>query len=146
MVIQACQGYDPDLIAQSSSPEHIDANSANPNEERHIEMTRPHSLLLMSTLAGGMAVRGAFTGALGSQIAKVDGITPLRQMIESAIIEMENKYPRAKGQTPEERSTLMKRLILPPIHQMPQCVESNAEPSTEEIIHILTDDSQETPV
>ena len=100
----------------------------------------------MSSLAGVLAVRGAFTGALGSQIAKADGKTTLTQMAKSAIIEMKNKYPEVQGQTPEKRDTLEKRLILPPTHQRPECVESNAEPSTEQIIRVLTGDSQEAQV
>ena len=71
VIIQACQGV---TVTSPSAPAvtQADASRANPDQE-HIVLTRPHTLLLMSTVARKPAKRGAFTGALAKQIAKADG-------------------------------------------------------------------------
>ena len=70
----------------------------------------------MSSVAGGFAIRGAFTGAIARQFAKADGKITINDMVTNAIIEMK-KYATdddVQEQAPESRNTLQKILILPP--------------------------------
>ena len=83
---------------------------------KHVTLTRPHTLLLMSSVAGGFAIRGAFTGAIARQFAKADGKITINDMVTNAIIEMK-KFATDDDvleQAPESRNTLQKILILPP--------------------------------
>ena len=68
----------------------------------------------MSTVAGGYAVRGAFTGAIARQFAKADGKVTIDEMVNSAKIDMKKNEGDDYKQTPESRNTLQKSLILPP--------------------------------
>ena len=65
----------------------------------------------MSTVAGGSATRGAFTGAIGRQIAKADGRTPIYHMIAEAKVDMDRTI--TDNQTSEVRDTLKRKLVLP---------------------------------
>jgi hypothetical protein len=69
----------------------------------------------MSSVAGGMAARGAFTGAIARQFAKADGKTSIHDMVTNAVVDMK-KQETTDGyiQTPEARNTLQKSLVLPP--------------------------------
>ena len=110
VIIQACQGV---TVTSPSAPAatQADARRGNPPLEKHsIELTRPHTLLLMSTVAGGSATRGAFTGAIGRQIAKADGRTPIYHMIAEAKVDMDRTIT---DQTSEVRDTLKRKLVLP---------------------------------
>ena len=68
----------------------------------------------MSTVAGGYAVRGAFTGAMARQFAKADGRVTIDEMVNNAKIDMKKNEGDDYKQTPESRNTLQKSLILPP--------------------------------
>ena len=68
----------------------------------------------MSTVAGGYAVRGAFTGAIARQFAKADGRVTIDEMVNNAKIDMKKNEGDDYKQTPESRNTLQKSLILPP--------------------------------
>ena len=69
---------------------------------------KPHHLKIF---LGGLAVRGAYTGALAKQLKKADGKTEIRQMHTNA----SNLVERMgyQQQIPEIRDTLRKLLILP---------------------------------
>ena len=112
VIIQACQDV---TVTSPSAPAatQADARRGNPPLEKHsIESTRPHTLLLMSTMArGGPAKRGAFTGALAKQIAKADGRTPIYHMIAEAKVDMDRTI--TDNQTSEVRDTLKRKLVLP---------------------------------
>ena len=110
VIIQACQGV---TVASPSAPAatQADASRGNPPLKEHsIVLTRPHTLLLMSTVARGLAKRGAFTGALAKQIAKADGRTPIYHMIAEAKVDMDRTIT---DQTSEVRDTLKRKLVLP---------------------------------
>ena len=86
----------------------------------------------MSTVTGGVAIRGAFTGAMARQFAKVDGKTTINDMVTNAIIDMKKNEEEGYDQAPETRSTLQKSLILPPAdlkqsHQMGHSSQSKRE-------------------
>ena len=104
VIIQACQGVTP-AVTQA------DASMGDPSSKEHIELTRPHTLLLMSTVARGPAKRGAFIGALAKQIAKANGRTSIYDMIAEAKVDMDRTM--TKNQTPDVRDTLMRKLVLP---------------------------------
>ena len=119
LVIQACQTYQDE---PNNRNHRIDARSAEPNEEKHIILTRPNTLLLMSTVTGGNSTRGAFTGALADQIATADGKKSIEDMEAQARVKMQHDRRRRSYsmQIPEMRSTLMKRLVLPPAEGVSQ--------------------------
>ena len=83
-------------------------------DHKSVILDRPHTLLLMSTVTGGVAFRGAFTGAMARQFAKVDGKTTINDMVTNAIVDMKKNEMEGYDQTPEARNTLQKSLILPP--------------------------------
>ena len=112
-MIQACQNFNGQLPPGVSS-QRIDANAGKPNEAKYITLERPNTLLLLSSITGGFAKRGAYTGALAEQIAKANGKSSIEDMQTTARIEMLKTHPDYRGQIPEMRSTLMKRLVLPP--------------------------------
>ena len=66
-------------------------------------LDRPHTLLLMSTVAGGYAIRGAFTGAMARQFAKADGKLTINDMVTNAIVDMKKNEEEDYNQTPEAR-------------------------------------------
>ena len=76
-----------------------------------VELRRPHTVLLMSTVAGGDSLRGAFTGAIAETFHKVDGKSSIYTMFSKSKEKMSQL--RAE-QTFEMRTTLKKELILPP--------------------------------
>ena len=118
VVIQACQTY---KDVPNNRNRYFDAMSAEPNEEKHIVLTRPNTLLLMSTVTGGNSIRGVFTGALADQIATADGKKSIEDMQAQARVEMQSyRHQLYHMQIPEMRSTLMKRLVLPPAENATQ--------------------------
>ena len=76
----------------------------------------------MSTVTGGNSTRGVFTGALADQIATADGKRSIEDMEAQARVEMQHDRRRRSNdmQIPEMRSTLMKRLVLPPAENATQ--------------------------
>ena len=92
----------------------VDANAGKPDEKKYITLERPNTLLLLSAVTGSFAKRGAYTGALAEQIAAADGVKIIEELQATARIEMLKNHPEYKAQIPEMRSTLMKKLVLPP--------------------------------
>ena len=112
VVIQACQTY---KDVPNNRNRYFDAMSAAPNEEKHIVLTRPSSLLLMATVTGGRCMRGGFAGALADQFATANGKKSIEDMQAQARVELQSyRHQLNHMQIPEMRSTLMKRLVLPP--------------------------------
>lgn len=110
MIIQACQSFDA-LSAQVECINLDMANPGNPDEDKRIVLMRPHTVLLLSTMTGGSALRGAYTGALASQFRLADGKTDIHTMHCEAVKEMRSTEPE---QVPEYRCTLLRgTLILP---------------------------------
>ena len=110
-MIQACQVF----TNQQLPPVSSDARQgcAPEVEGKHIVLQRPHTLLLLSSITGGSAQRGLYTGALADQIASADGKTTIEEMQSRARVQMLQQHPDCSWQIPEMRSTLLKRLVLP---------------------------------
>lgn len=81
----------------------------------------------MSSVFGGKAVRGAFTGALARQIAKADGKTYLNDMVTNAFIDMKKQEADRYPGTLEPRNTLQKSLVLPPGMMKPHSQQAQAK-------------------
>ena len=79
-------------------------------EARTVELRRPHTLLLMSTVAGGGAERGLFTGAIATALQQ-DKSEEIYNTFRTAVQITEQECP---GQTPVMYSTLKKSLVLHP--------------------------------
>ena len=78
MVIQACQVFSTYGVVPSQPSESDPATPSqvtDPHNNKHIVLRRPHTVLLLATVTGGLAIRGAFTGALADQIRVSDGKT-----------------------------------------------------------------------
>ena len=115
-MIQACQHFENVEIALPGDVprRNLDAKAGNPPESKYIVLRRPHTLLLLSSVSGGMALRGAYTEAFTHQMSKSDGRLEIEQMQSRARIYMQKNHPGSSSQIPEMRSTLMKMLKLPP--------------------------------
>ena len=89
----------------------FDARGGHPPTQVTVELRRPHTLLLMSTVAGGGAKRGLFTGAIAAALrqSKAKQIN-VYEMFEKAVQRVEHE---STEQTAEMRSTLKKSLIIP---------------------------------
>ena len=87
----------------------LDPDPARPTQTLNIILRRPHTVLLLSTVTGGLAYRGVFTGAIADEIRMSDGETDILTMFTRAA-----KKARSRGQTPEVRSTMENTLFLHP--------------------------------
>ena len=81
------------------------------DDSHHIVLQRPHTFLILSTIRGGYARRGAYTNAIAQQFMTADGKTDIHETHLRAVLAMHDKYP-GDWQTPELRSTLRKRLLI----------------------------------
>ena len=69
------------------------ANPGKLDEDRRIVLVRAHTVLLLSTVAGGSAVRGSYTGALARQFRLADGRTDIYDMHCKAVKSMSKIEP-----------------------------------------------------
>lgn len=101
------------------------ARGATPTTNRHIVVTRPHTVLLMATVTGGYAYRGAYTGAMADQFCLADGKKDIHEMHNSAVQQMQKAQQiYEQDQVPEYRDTLNKKLVLFPINPSGQMESS----------------------
>ena len=114
-----------------------DAGRWNPDDHQSVILDRAHTLLLMSSVIGGYATRGAFTGAMARQFAKADGKTTINDMVIDAVVEMKENEEEGYNQTPEARSTLQKSLILPPADFKPDSLRSRGNQSKKKLLEKL---------
>ena len=117
LVVQACQMYRTSGLSLPAEPQAgpstaIDANRANPPEQTRIDLKRPHSVMMLATVPGGAAVRGAFTGALADEISQADGKTDIHAIFTKASDAISSN---SFAQQPVFRSTLRKKLVLPKV-------------------------------
>ena len=87
MVIKACQVFSTHGIVPSQPSESDPATPSqvtDPHHNKHIVLRRPHIMLLLATVTGGLAIRGAFTVALADQIRASDGKTVFYCMFNRA--------------------------------------------------------------
>ena len=132
VLIQACQEFASIRVSLPEDKPLIELNDAgrgNPEESKHIVLERPHTLLLLSSVVGGRALRGAYTGAFTKQLCEADGTLEIEQMQSRARIYMQEHHKGSSTQIPEMRSTLMKALRLPPPNKIP---EPQTRPKTAE--------------
>lgn len=108
MIVQACQGSQPTIQSM-----YLDANRVDPKSSKYIELTRPHTALLMATVMGGAAVRGVYTRAIADQIKNADGITDITLMHKRAVRAMRGLSEECTHQVPELRDTLEKQIVIP---------------------------------
>ena len=114
-----------------------DAGRWNPDDHHSVILDRAHTLLLMSSVVGGYAKRGAFTGAMARQFAKADGKTTINDMVTNAIVEMKENEEEGYNQTPEARNTLQKNLVLPPADFKPDSPQSRGNQSKKKLLEKL---------
>ena len=81
------------------------------DENTHLILNRPHTVLLLATMRDGYTKRGACTSALAAELRKADNKTDIHRMHARAATHLKNT--QGETQYPELRSTLTKRLILP---------------------------------
>ena len=114
MLIQACQVVSPGASGISTT-DPAPVQISDPQQDTHITLTRPHTVLLLATVRGGKAQRGAFTGAMADQFRSADGKTDISVMFDRASEIMDEREDcQYIGQCPEFRKTTKKQLILPP--------------------------------
>ena len=105
--MQACQSSPLRVVTSR------DALPPSGDSAGHITLTRPHTALLLSTVAGGTALRGAYTGAIADQISKSSGKTDINSMHTAAVKQVQQTFSLNHDQIPELRHTLDKTLIMP---------------------------------
>ena len=118
MLIQACQKGINRLSESSSASvkeDPLPTQLSDPSSNQHITLTRPHTVLLLATVRGGVAYRGMFTGAMADQFRSSDGRTDIYRMFTQAVSAMKKSQPESTyQQDPEFRAVTEKTLILPP--------------------------------
>ena len=111
MIVLSCQSFKPLNDPNSEGHNTNMANPGRPDEDRRIVLVRPHTVLLLSTVAGESAVRGSYAGALARRFRLADGKTDIHQMHCAAVQAMSQSNPH---QTPEHRCTLKRgELVFP---------------------------------
>ena len=98
--IQACQHKGNTL---EPPPGYDMALRVSPDDQTHIILNRSDTSLILSSMRGGYARCGAYTGALAGELARADNKTDVCEMHGNAVRKM-----RATGdeeQIPEMRST-----------------------------------------
>ena len=102
IVIQACQ-------------RHQQPGYASYQEQQHIVLRRPHTVLLHATVPDGTALRGSYTGALAAQLSKASEAKEkmdINQAHTLAVNTMRSSGANQK-QVPMMQHTLEKFLVLP---------------------------------
>lgn len=104
MLIQACQ--------VSNSVNGLSQKYRRFRDDSNIILTRENTLLLLATVTGGQASRGAFTGALAEQISHANGEGDIYKLYTQACQQMDKPEMPWGKQTPEMRSTLKTHLVI----------------------------------
>lgn len=118
VLIQACQVAANHTLLRAQSDEEAELDAPTPSclpdlqRDQHITLTRHHTVLLLATVRGGIAYRGAFTGAMADEFRAADGRKDIYEMFRSAVDNMRKSRYWHK-QCPEFRSTLRRSLVLP---------------------------------
>ena len=129
MTIQACQS--PNFMRASqylnnradpaiTDPYIESTDEKNRQKNHYVVLERPNTVLILSTVFGGTAVRGAFTDALSEELLEADGCRTMTTLFNRAVDRMKKKDPECADQTPELRMTTQKELILPPVREICQ--------------------------
>lgn len=115
MLLQACQGAHRRNLAETDPA--VPTQLSDPRGDQHITLTRPHTVLLLSTIRGRKAKRRLFTGAMADEFRSADGKKDIHAMFIKAHDAMKRNNPEAADRYPEYRTTTEKFLILPPAKQ-----------------------------
>lgn len=112
MLVQACQVASP--IQGNSSYDPAPVQLSDKDRNQHITLLRPETVLLLATVRGGKAKRGAFTGAMADEFREADGKKDIGYMFDSAVYKLKQD-PDCESicQCPEFRKTTSKVLIMP---------------------------------
>ena len=87
---------------------------SDPHHDKYVVLCRPHTVLMMASVRGGKAVRGAFTGAMAEQFRQADGKTDINTMFTRANASLQkHEVCQHVNQIAEIRHTMTKDLILP---------------------------------
>ena len=96
MLIQACQEANKSLAPLvnefgTHEPDPAPTQLSDPHSHQHITLSRPHTVLLLATVRGGVAYRGVFTGASS------DLLTVLQRFTQCSpkLLLKSNKTPNA---------------------------------------------------
>ena len=117
MILQACQIVD--VTGQETSEPSLATGPApsqlsDPKQNKDITLTRPNTVLLHATVAGGKAYRGLFMGAMANEIASADNVTDIYEMFRKAATKMKKGAPACVlSQIPKFETTADKKLVLP---------------------------------
>ena len=120
-----------------STSSQLDAKGSYLNDYKLVVLDRARTLLLMCSVVGCYATRGAFTGAMARQFAKADDKTTIDEMVIAAKIDMKKNEEEGYNQSPEARNTLQKNLILPPVNFKPDSIKSYGNQSKRKLIEKL---------
>ena len=96
---------------------------SDPHRDAHITLTRPNTVLHQATVGGGLACRGAFTGAMADEFRSADGKKEIYSMFVSASARVKQGAYHGAYQIPKLESTTDKHLILPPVKNFQQSNE-----------------------
>ena len=114
LIIQACQHTSLESNSEGAKLTE-DASGGYPSDDlrssEHIVLSRPHTLVLLASVAGGTAKRGVFTSALADQFCIASGHCSVYNIFEEAVKVAADERP---DQVPELRSTLTKDCIICP--------------------------------
>ena len=116
MLLQACQVADDSQLAKYTTLKSHDpapSSLSDPLSNQHITLTRPHTVLLLATVRGGVAYRGVFTGAMADEFRSADGKKDIYAMFTSAAAKVA-ATPGCENQDKRFESTTKKTFILPP--------------------------------
>ena len=76
------------------------AQKACPEDNTHIVLKRPHTVLLLASMREGSAKREAYTDAMAKELKRADGQSDIAGMHQNAVAKMTKKY--GDNQTPEQ--------------------------------------------
>ena len=126
ITIQACQIRNPLSALQNhnnradpaiTEPYIESTDEKNRQKNHYVVLQRPNTVLMLSTVFGGTAIRGAFTDALSEELLEADGCRNITTMFNRAVDRMKKNKPECADQTPELCMTTQKDLILPPARE-----------------------------
>lgn len=110
VLIQACQAS-PTFQMQHGDPVIVQPGDEYKNQ--HVDLVRDNTVLLLATVRGGIATRGAFTGAMADQFRTADGKRDIYKMFTKATFSMKQDAAN-RNQKPEFRAVSDHQLVLPP--------------------------------
>ena len=81
-------------------------------------LTRPHTVVLLATVRGGVAYRGVFAGALAEQFPSSDGNTDIYRMFNKAAGEMKRNHSLDVSQQNLKLDSVTDKVLILPPHRL----------------------------